>query len=516
MRRWWIGGIALIVLALVVAERPARGCLAEYRSLDWQVANSPLIVVGRVVKVTPEMSVAEKEKEEEDGHNPGPSTATLEVLKVIKGTVKGKQIQLASGPIRSCAPWDVHATFAVGDTSIYLCGSNDGTRCGLLWGGCVQSLTMLEMVQGSLQRARAWRTDYLTRIAQDQPATFNAAQELAAKMKSAAEKWPEYYKGPRVHNGPFDTRPTNEDAKLDEKAIAEIGAKVKKADEAVDRATLELTAALTNVPVAVVVTMLALDHPCVEQTWTDKDVWSQVLRKYTDQHADEVRKVHEGEWKRLLAAAGVKEELINSYLKQIQKTNQKIWLAFPMEMPDAWNGGPLDSEALTTDFILRAQGADRGHPFVAYAMQAHDTLAKLDAARLTLVIPPMYGSSESNARAAAAMAIAEIKGTTFTELVADDLLYGQGEQLWRIERSWSADQLRSIVAYAYTQRSGAGYLWDKLRSKEWFAPSLLDEAKNRLNKSAKSQGSSEEAKAIEKYLKAADEEAKRLKEAEKK
>jgi hypothetical protein len=502
MRRWWIGGLAgVLAIVMAMGGRSARACLGEHYSLDYQTAASPLIVVGKVLKVTP----GEADKRLANLGEAGPSTATVEVIKVIKGEVKGKTIVLSSGPIRSCAPWSVHATFAVGETYIYICGTSDGEKAGLMWGGCRQSVSMLEAVEGSLKRSREWRTDYLARVEKGEPATFRAAGELAAKLKEASAKWPERYEEPAnpfvVTGGWIDP---------DEKEREATRAKIEEANAAVEQAVDELAASLDKVPMQVVVTLLAMNNARGENPWMEKSVWWNAVEKYADRHAEDVRRVHEAEWRRLLAGAGVQGELIDRYIEQVRKESQYLRLRFPLGFPDPWNRKqPLDGEALTTDFILRAQGANRGHSYLAYGM-GPGVLSALDAKRLALVLPRMLGSSEPDARHAARMAICAIPGAEFSDAVADDVLFKGGGRMWWGMRDAPAEKMRAVIESAYRMvgTGNADYVWDTLRNSEWFGESVVAEAKRRLEKAPKD-GS--EARAIGAYLRMAEEELARRK-----
>src|SRR5689334_18168564 len=108
MGRYCAATLAVMGFALGAhAHAPARpSCLAEYRSPEWLVAASPLILVGSIEQVSDDPG-EKKPHLAESEHAAPPTIARVKVLELLKGRYDRPEVRVGSGPIRSCAPWAV-------------------------------------------------------------------------------------------------------------------------------------------------------------------------------------------------------------------------------------------------------------------------------------------------------------------------------------------------------------------------------------------------------------------------
>ena len=111
-------GMSLIAFGLAaVSTRTGQGCMAEYRSPDWQIANSPLIVDPEIEKVE-DGKVAGDQRANDVPQPPPikPTVATVRITRILKGSYSGACLRVGSGPMRNCAMYEVH------------CASRSGSR----------------------------------------------------------------------------------------------------------------------------------------------------------------------------------------------------------------------------------------------------------------------------------------------------------------------------------------------------------------------------------------------------
>lgn len=177
----WLEVFFVGAMGVHLAACDARACLAEYRSPDWQVAHSPLVIIGKVEKVEKgKVANAEQERglwsKNLNKHEPKPSIATVRIMRILKGNYPKTHVRIGSGPIRSCAFHEVHCSFHVGDQWVCILPSypRDGA-VALLWGGSVRSLRETEMVESQVARAIAYRDTYLNELQRENPKVHAAA-----------------------------------------------------------------------------------------------------------------------------------------------------------------------------------------------------------------------------------------------------------------------------------------------------------------------------------------------------
>ena len=170
------------------APRAVRGCVAEFRSTDWQVCQSPLVIVGKVVEVTPEVLPAQAEAMYQGGLT-RPSVATVEVRELLKGAVEARTIKVSSGPLRSCSPFPAHTAFErAAELCVYF-ASEDGGDLSAGTGG--ESVLPDDRCGGwwkeSNTRYDGWRADYLRRVGRNRRSGAEGGE------RGWMRRWPQAY-----------------------------------------------------------------------------------------------------------------------------------------------------------------------------------------------------------------------------------------------------------------------------------------------------------------------------------
>jgi hypothetical protein len=361
----------LLVGVLATVSTAGRACILEFRSADWQVAESPLVVVATVTRVTPEAIPPQWANTFRNGLI-APSTATIRVEQALKGIAPGESFPVHCGPIRSCAPYPVHLRVEVGKSYIFLLTpAEDGYR--LAWAGSLLESSALASVQDSVARCKAWRAEYLGRVGQQSPAVLQAASALDAELTQAAKAWP-------AHR---------------QEALTPAELLHGTSDDPTSTAAADgLLGTLRSASPAVIQTALALDFTR-PAGWSRDPLWQDVVLRYADEHGKEIAALHQAEWVRLLTAAGVNAEQQHTYFARIDQEGDSLPLAFPIPLPDPLTH--LRGETLTTDFLLRAQGFDRGQLYFAYGLQP-DALATLNRDRLRSLLPTLLASTNDHLR----------------------------------------------------------------------------------------------------------------------
>jgi hypothetical protein len=369
-------GCALATLAL-----PSRACILEFRSADWQVAESPLVIVGQVTKTAPDPIPPQFATTFRNGLI-APSAATVTIQRLLKGNSPSPTLIIHCGPIRSCAPYPVHLQADVGKSFIFILTPSADDSYQLAWAGSLQDLAALPAIQDSIARCDAWRTDYLDRMGKQNPAMMQAAIGLDAALLTAAKTWPQHAQealtpGELLHGISDDAAST---ATVDS---------LLKTLQATDPSTIQ--------------TALAIDF-ARPAGWSRHPLWQDASLRYADAHTKEIATLHQAEWTRLLTIGGATPAQIHDYFSRVDQEEEP--LAFPIPLPDPFTH--IRGENLTTDFLLRSQGFDRGQLYFSYGLQP-DALATLDRQRVKTLIPVLLASSNDHLKWAATTALAEMR-----------------------------------------------------------------------------------------------------------
>ena len=182
----------------------AIACLAYYRSPEWQVANSPLIVIGEVEKI--ENGLLPKQPwrtgfgEGRVNEKTSVTIATVRILRILKGRYPQPLIRVGSGPIPTCGG-DEHYSFKLGEQSIYILPSDpqDGA-IALRFGRSVLPLTETAMIESRVVRAIAYRAAYLDALRQQKPKVHAAAVQLANQLLVESKRWPAFAYDEKTHD----------------------------------------------------------------------------------------------------------------------------------------------------------------------------------------------------------------------------------------------------------------------------------------------------------------------------
>jgi hypothetical protein len=241
--------------ALLLITPIVRACLAEFRSMEFQVAHSPLIFVGRVEAVqnvpAPAQGPGSLKRLPGEGT---PQIATVRVLRFIKGSAGRVAIRVHSGPVRSCAPYVVHYEFRRGQTRIFILSARIADDEGVLqYGGSLVEESALSEVTASLARVRGFRQEYLERLRLDQPDVLTTGTRFHREIAKLSETWPYLPQSP--------SGPGSEDA-------------AAKLDREFDAAAYRVQDRLATVSVPTVLAALALDW-CSDAPsyWADSMIW---------------------------------------------------------------------------------------------------------------------------------------------------------------------------------------------------------------------------------------------------
>jgi hypothetical protein len=461
----WLEVFFVGAMGVHLAACDARACLAEYRSPDWLVADSPLVIIGKVEKVEKgKVANAEQERglwsKNLNKDEPEPSISTVRIMRILKGNYTQTHVRIGSGPIRSCAPYEVHCSFRVGDQWVFILPSypRDGA-VALLWGRSVRSLSETEMVEAQVARAIAYRDAYLSELQRENPKVHAAAGQLAEEMRKAGKAWPE----------------ANRDKKTYEPS--------KEYQTAVDK----LKDALAKVDVEAIRAALALDWLSEEpDPWWRKEVWVGAIEKVTESRNREIAALQRDWIRKTLTRAHVEKEYVDGYLKAAEKEDPRASLSFPPEPP--WMYSYLHEKpaggVLSTDFILRYHSYHRGMMVPAYAGGfSAEVFTGLDPKRVRPLIASLYHSDDERLRWLANQAIGYMPGTEFADLVLDDMIEEGHPGAWRIlnnsERpKETAPRLTAMIDSASNKYApwGVQAMWQVLREGECFEPLCIEKA----------------------------------------
>jgi hypothetical protein len=467
----WLGVFFAGAVGVHLAACDAHACLAEYRSPDWLVADSPLVIIGEVEKVekgyTADVAGRKGDAGTRTGDGPrgdGPkaTVSTVRIMRILKGSYPKAHVRIGSGPIRSCSGNEEHFSFPVGTQHIFFLPiyPRNG-EAALVWGTSVRSLRETEMVESRVARAIAYRAAYLSELQRENPKVHAAAVQLAEEMRKAGKTWPE----------------ANRDKETYEPS--------KQYQAAVDK----LKDTLAKVDVEAIRAALALDWLSEEpDTWWRKEVWVGAIRKVTESRNREIAAFQRDWIRKTLTRAHVEKEYVDEYSKAAEKEDPRASLSFPPKTPWMYNyfqkEGAKAGASLSTDFILRYHSYERGMMVPAYAGGfSAEVLAGLDPKRVGPLIASLYQSDDERLRWLAHQAIGYMPGTEFVDLVLDDMVEEGHPGAWQILDHWkrpkeTAPRLAAMVDLASNKYAPRGVqaMWRTLREGECFEPVCIEKA----------------------------------------
>jgi hypothetical protein len=456
-RRVWI--IAAFVLLLALPPR-AEACLFEYRSIDWQIAHSRLVVLAEVVSVDPT-----GEKPRRSGPREYvPSIATLRILRVFKGDYDKTEVRVRSGPIRSCLGDHVHVSFQVGKRAIYILpGFPIDGEAGLVWGRSVRDLAETGLVESTVSRLQAYRQSYLDSLRRDRPETFKSANELYEEMSKGFVEWPAaqakiFHQGELMGAESFFT---------DDKASA----------AATERS---LSKTLGQFDLEAIRGAMALDWLSdAPIPWSQHPVWESAVARVSKAKADELETLELHRIRKLLDQAGVEEAQVETLLDSVKENSRyKPSLEFPPVTPD------LRKVDITTDFILRYFAYNRGMMVPAYAPDfSAEMLAGLDPVRAKPYVAALYGCDDERLRWLASQAIGYSDSAEYSDIVLEDIMENGRDWAWKVldhhkSRETTGKKLAGMVEYGLKSYTtwGIDAMWRSLAEGKCFHPAVIEKA----------------------------------------
>lgn len=478
-----------VVALVLVQPREARGCLCHYRSPDWQVAHSPLILIGRIEKVE---DVPPDPEMDGEGDRARPSLAHVRIQRILKGRYEQETVRVRSGPIRSCSPFPRYVHFQVGDHWLFILPVYpEQSEAPLMWGGSLRELRDTEMIEARIARCRAYRGAYLDEIHREQPEVFAAATALAKEMREAAKQWP----APRPIIGPD----------------VETGFTEFYADpEAAEAKEEQLSKRLARAGVEEIRTAQALDWLRDEpRCWVRHPLWLRSLRDCVSEREEQIAAVEKRRIRKLLRHAGVEQPRIEEYVAAIEEERRfSEDLEFPVSWP-YWHGRDESKVDLTTDFIVSYHSYDRGAMFPAYVGGSSD-FSRLNPERVKPIIAALWGSDDERLRRLASGVIKRVPGTVFVNLVLTDLESGR-VYAWQSLENRASDQetaarLAAMIDLASKEYTpwGIAAMWSSLRRGECFhdvcirkAIEALTQRETKAAKKAQGQRAEEKHLAVE-------------------
>jgi len=414
--------------------------LRPYRSTDWQVVESELIILGEVTNV----AALEDPQLEHFGDVKGvPATLDVKVEKTLKGRPPDGPLRVKSGPIESCYPGAVFADLYKGDRVVFMLPPPkvDGVYC-LRWGGCVHRADRAPEIEERIARAVRFRDDHLAALGRDRPETLARAEELHRQLSELAAHWPrEGEWGPEV---------------------------VQAALAAVHGHSIEEISTAT---------VLDLSDGLM-RTWSGVERWKwHVFGGNDNVRKDELREYDGSVVQRRLLAVGIPEEEIKLYLEPpVDDAGAQFGYPFPARH---WPRRDLGTSA-TADFLLHAGAYDRGMLWARYAMGVD--LSGLDGKLAEQELRRLWASGDEDSRHAVNLVIRATRGTEFVDLILESILAGSPRDWWWLENSADATVLpKRLHALVELARGGGRHeVWAALAEGGCFNPESLKEAVERL------------------------------------
>jgi hypothetical protein len=473
----WLGTFLVSVGLVGASNRITYGCMAEYRSPDWQVANSPLIVIGEIEKIEDgKVSNVQIASDVPQPPPTKPTVATVRIVRVLKGQFSGPHLRIGSGPIRNCAIWEVHYAFQEGRQMIFILPAypNKKGEIALLWGSSMRPPTDMQMVETRIARSTAYRDAYLSKLKKERPKIYAAAVAFAKEMRECSKKWPEMT---FVEKGKESILIT----------AAEMSARGEDNSNDHFKLSAEYTLACQTIAQRIAATDIEVIRAAnaiewlgqEEQPWWDRYIWKFVMNELAIPRESSITSYERTRIRGVLTGLGVEKHHIDAYMAAAKgRDTFSAWFSFPPQLPYA----DFDKETQSTHFILQCSAYDRGALFADYAIH-QDNLANLDPARVGYLIKALYHDDDENLRSVAESAISHIRGTAFVDVVLDDIIYNGQVSAWkclihRKDPKETTTRLAAMIdlASARFKPSGVTQLWHNLRGAECFEPICIEKA----------------------------------------
>lgn len=460
-------GLVACILTTIVAMygpcREAQACLAEYRSIDWQIARSRLVVLAEVIAIERDDEQKDRRRRLAGGDHAEPTIATLRILRVFKGAYEHAEVRVRSGPIRSCAPYEVHAKFSVGHRAIYILPGfpSDGVA-RLVWGGSVREATETGLVESTLARLQAYRENYLDQLRRGSPDTLKSANDLYDAMRKEFSVWPAATATIQPHSERMEaeTFSVNESENVAD-AERKLSATLKGRDLEAIRAAMALDW-LSNDPVP----------------WSRHPVWRAAVDRVVTARGKELEKIERQRILKLLEVAGLDKAKAKTLLDSGERPGRNETFEFPPPTPNF-----LKTD-ITTDFIVRYFAPDRGMMVPAYAPNfSADILAGLDPERAKPYVAALYGCDDERLRWLACQAIAYGSSTQYSEILLEDVVEHGHVNAWGVLTHSKSpklvqEKLSAMVEYGLKHYSewGVDNMWNALRQGACFHPTVVERA----------------------------------------
>jgi hypothetical protein len=472
-----IGLLFAIGLITHLSAVPAHACMAEYRSPDWQVANSPLIVIGEIEKIEDgKVSNAQMARDVPQPPPTKPTVATVRIVRLLKGQYPGTRLRIGSGPIRNCATWEVHCTFQKGMRMIFILPAypNKGGEVALLWGASMRPLTDMQMVESRIARSIAYRDAYLNKLKKERPNIYAAAVAFADEMQNASQKWPEITFVEKGKGG----------VPVTEKEVLARIAKDKTLEWEISDQFFAAAPDIAKKVATTHIEVLRAAHAVRwlnQETapWWDRYIWQLVLNEMARSREPKVAAYERARIRATLTDLGVEKDHIDTYLAAAAESNTfPDWSAFPPQLPDA----DFEKDAQSTHFIVQYFAYDRGAMFADYAI-SQGKLANLDPARVGYLIEALYHDDDQNLRLVAMSAISQIRGTAFVGVVLNEVVCNDQVKAWRClvhpdDPNETATRLGAMIDLASKTLTPGNmpYLWHSLRAGGCFESACIEKA----------------------------------------
>lgn len=447
--------LAGLVILCSHAARPAFACLAEFRSVDWLVARSPLVFDGVVEEVQP-LPVARSARRP-SSEDEQPSLAKVRIQRLLKGSWDEEFVLVRSGPVRSCVPRNFHFTFRVGDRRLFIAPyyPQDG-EFQVVWGRSVLPPTDVAVVEAKIAAAQHYARKYLAELRRDRPEDYREAATLAQLMHRESHNWaPVRYVSHSVNCGYVYAGDSAAEGKLIAALVAELS----------QHSLLAIRGAA------------AFDWQREGPLpWPQHPIWEAAIEQVSGQRQGELAELERKYAARILKQAGMTAAEIERALVAFADEN-RFTIGFP---PRLAYGRDLD---VTTSFVLAFHHADQGMMVPAFAGNfSTESLQQLNAARVKRMVLDLCSSDQERLRWLGWRAIAEVLGDAFADVVYDDMVSGKHYGTWRalVVENQATTQVRLAALLAEAERRHSDgpepMFWSSLLDGTCFEKVFVDRA----------------------------------------
>ncbi len=411
-----------------------------YRSTDWQVVESEIIVLGEVTAVAPFGDRVPERLVDPEGVA---ATVEVKIEKTLKGRPPDGPLRIRNGPIESCYEGHVFATLSKGERAVFMLPApRVGGVYSLRWGGCLPRAEEAPEIEERIARAMRFRDDCLAGLRRNRPETVARAEQLHGELFKLSAHWP---------------REGQWGADVVQEALAAI--RGYSIDEISTATVLDLSVGLVR-------------------TWSGAQGWTRhVLGGIQREREKELMAYDAAVVRDRLIAMGITEAEIKAYLES------------PVDRPGARFGHPFPSPSFprrelgastTVDFLLHAQAYDRGMLWARYAMGVD--LSGLDGKRAEAALRKLWASGDEDARHLVSMALPSACGTGLSGWLLDLLLSGDIDARWCWRPTGDKDILeRQLVPLLDAARErGELRVWSLLAKGECFNATSMKLAVERL------------------------------------